>query len=1032
MEARVEIGILGTLEVLVDGAPAALGGHQRAAILAVLLLNRGDVLSADQLIDQIWAGRPPRSATNTLHAHVSRLRRTLGGNALLQSHGPGYRLVIDPELVDAHRFERLVTRGRDELAKQDWSEAVAVLDSALSLWRGPALADFSADPWAQFDAIRLEELRYAAEEGRTDAELALGRHAEVLPRLEQRVARHPLRERSAAQLITALYRCGRQGDALNVYDRVRKVLAEELGVDPAPTLQALHQAVLTHDPSLMAETVSARPARPAPRRRVSNLPARNRVFCGREELLAELGEALSSGHPVALYGMAGVGKTQVAVEYAHRHAADYDVVWRASAAEPLALAGTMEDLALRLGVRERADRGELAGALRDRLAGMDRWLLILDDAEDASSLQALVPDGGEGHVIVTSRNPAWGQHAVPLRIDPFSREESVAFLERRLGPQAGASGAPELADQLGDLPFALEQAAAYSEQTGMTFEEYTDLFRRRADRLLTRAAERDETFATSWQLAFERVRSASPAATELLYLCASLGGDGLSLHLLRGLTGVLPPALEAAVADEVGLQDAIAHLLRHSLVDRDRGRLRMHKMVGAAAVATLSPEARGQWLLSGIRLVEATAPADPDNPTHWPHWDEVLPSLIHLAAQSESVGTVPLALPQLLCGAGRYLTTRASFERAARLFETSLTLLRRAGGSDADLAAVLTEQGKLLEVVGDLEGAIAAQEQALTLAEGAFGPDHPGVAYVLKRLGDVLVCQRRLPEARRTLERGHGILASRDDADGRELARIGRDLGFAAWLAGDLTSAQQWLTRSLTASRSLLDPGHPDVAHSLSGLGLVLQDAGRREEAIKLQEQALSLLVAVYGEEHPEVAHTLDKLGYALRLVGRYDEARLSHERALAILEACYGPGHGEVGMPLTNLGLVYQEIGDHDVAQEHQERAMGVFSTVFGPDHPHAQLGARRLGMARLLGGRVVEARELLESAVTGTERALGPGHPDVGRALLDLAAVHERLADMQAARECRSRAERILSAAYGPGALRGGGSPSLPAGAG
>ncbi|WP_344845536.1 NB-ARC domain-containing protein [Nonomuraea dietziae] len=305
--------------------------------------------------------------------------------------------------------------------------------------------------------------------------------------------------------------------------------------------------MLTHDPSLMAETASARPARPAPRRRVSNLPARNRVFCGREELLAELGEALSSGHPVALYGMAGVGKTQVAVEYAHRHAADYDVVWRASAAEPLALAGHDGGprAALRLGVRERADRAELAGALRDRLAGMDRWLLILDDAEDASSLQALVPDGGEGHVIVTSRNPAWGQHAVPLRIDPFSREESVAFLERRLGPQAGSSGAPELADQLGDLPFALEQAAAYSEQTGMTFEEYTDLFRRRADRLLTRAAERDETFATSWQLAFERVRSASPAATELLYLCASLGGDGLSLHLLRGLTGVLPPALEA-------------------------------------------------------------------------------------------------------------------------------------------------------------------------------------------------------------------------------------------------------------------------------------------------------------------------------------------------------------------------------------------------------------------------------------------------------------------------------------------------------
>ncbi|WP_431903126.1 FxSxx-COOH system tetratricopeptide repeat protein [Nonomuraea sp. bgisy101] len=1038
MEARVEIGILGTLEVLVDGIPAALGGHQRAAILAVLLLHHGDVLSADQLIDQVWAGRPPRSATNTLHAHVSRLRRTLGGTALLQSHGPGYRLVIDPERVDAHRFESLVTRGRDELAKQDWSEAVTVLDSALALWRGPALADFGADPWAQFDAIRLEELRYAAEEGRTDAELALGRHAEVLPRLEQRVARHPLRERSAAQLMTALYRCGRQGEALNVYERVRRVLADELGVDPAPTLQALHQAVLTHDPSLTAPAhtqgaAPSRSARPSAPRRVSNLPARNRVFSGREDLLAELGRALASSRAVALYGLAGVGKTQAAVEYAHRNAADYDVTWRASAAEPLALAGAMEDLALRLGVRERADRGELVTALRDRLAGMGRWLIVLDDVEDASLLERLLPDGGEGHVIITSRNPAWGLHAVPLRIDPFSREESVAFLERRLGLPGRSSGAPELADQLGDLPFALEQAAAYSEQTGMTFEEYADLFRRRADKLLSRAGERDQTFSTAWQLAFERVRAASASATELLYLCACLGGDGLSLRLLRGLAGVLPPALEAAVADEVGLQDAIAHLLRHSLVDRDRGRLRMHKMVSVAAMATLSREGRQEWLLRGVHLVEATAPADPENPTNWPHWDEVLPGLIHLAGQSDNLDTVPPALPQLLCGAGRYLTTRAAFDRAAWLFETSLTLLRRAGGSDSDLAAVLTEQGKLLEVVGDLEGARTAQEQALTLAEGAFGPEHPGVAYVLKRLGDVLVCQRRLPEARQTLERGHGILAARDDADGRELARIGRDLGFAAWLAGDLAAAQQWLTRSLTASRSLLDPGHPDVAHALSGLGLVLQDAGRAEEAIKLQEQALALLAGVYGEEHPEVAHTLDKLGYALRLVGRFDEARMSHERALAILEACYGPVHGEVGMPLTNLGLVYQDIGDHDMAQAHQERAMSVFSSVFGPDHPHAQLGARRLGVARLLGGRVVEARELLERAVSGTERALGPGHPDVGRALLDLAAVHEHLDDLAAAAECRTRAERILSAAYGPDALQsGGGSPSLPAGSG
>jgi DNA-binding SARP family transcriptional activator/Tfp pilus assembly protein PilF len=1023
----VDIRILGTFDVTVDGASVALGGPQRMAILAVLLLHQGEVLTSDQLIDHVWGGEPPKSALSALHAHVSRLRKALNGGAdILQSHGSGYRVVVEQEAIDAYRFERLVEKGGQALGRHEWGEAVARYSQALDLWRGPTLADFAGEPWAQFDAIRLDELRFSAEEGRTDAELALGRHAEALPRLEQRVREHPLRERSVAQLMTSLYRCGRQGDALNVYERIRRMLAEELGVDPAPALRNLHTGILRHDPALVGDPAAPPPREEARRergpQRISNLPSRNPVFSGREAILAELEGALTEPttrpppRVVALYGLGGTGKSQTALEYAHRHTADYDLVWEAPAVEPVAFWSVLADLALRLGIREQADRREIVAALAERLAGMDRWLLILDDVEEGSLIEAFLSSlgssAGVGHVIVTSRNPAWGQLAVGVRVGPFSRAESVDFLSTRV---ARPSGAWALAEQLGDLPFALEQAAAYSEQTGMRLDEYGDLFRRRADQLLTR----DRTFATAWQLAFERIAQDSPVAVDLLHLGATLGPGGVSLELLHAMPGVLPTELRDAVEDELALQDAIAHLLRHSLVDRDRGRLRMHPLVRAAVWARLPDVERRTWVTCAVRILGSVVPADPENPTTWRTWDAVIPDIIHLGQEADGAGIAALGLPRMLCGAGHYLTVRAVFERAQELFEMALRLVRRQPGADADLAAVLSDHGKLLELTGDVNGARAAQEQALVLAERKLGGDHPAVARVLQRLGDVLVCQRRLPEARRTLERALAILTASEEPDRREIARVSRDLGFAAWTAGDLRAAQEWLTRALGTARTILGPDHPDVAHTLSGLGLVVQDAGRPHRAVKLQEQAVSMLTAVYGDEHPDVAHTLDKLGYALRLTGRFEDARINHERALSILEFCYGPGHGEVGMPLTNLGLVYLDTGEPKLARDHQERAIQVFRNSYGDDHPHVHLGVRRLGQAMLADGRAAEARDLLRSALAGTERVLGAGHPDVAHTLLDLAEAHERLEDAAAASSCRTRAERIL--ARGRSAIQG-----------
>jgi DNA-binding SARP family transcriptional activator/tRNA A-37 threonylcarbamoyl transferase component Bud32 len=256
--------ILGPLEVAGDEGQLELGGPKPRALLAVLLLNAGEVVPADRLIDELWGETPPKSAGHLLHVYVSNLRKALAtvaagaGGQLIVSQPPGYVLELDPDEIDARRFERLVTEGRRHLVADEPERAAGALTEALGLWRGPALADFTYEPFAQAEIARLEELRLVAREERIEAELLLGRHAAVVPELERLAGENPFRERVRGQLMLALYRCGRQADALEVFRQARQTLVEELGIEPGPSLQRLQQAILRHDATL--ELAPAQPA----------------------------------------------------------------------------------------------------------------------------------------------------------------------------------------------------------------------------------------------------------------------------------------------------------------------------------------------------------------------------------------------------------------------------------------------------------------------------------------------------------------------------------------------------------------------------------------------------------------------------------------------------------------------------------------------------------------------------------------------------------------------------------------------------
>jgi DNA-binding SARP family transcriptional activator len=417
----MEFGILGPLEVWAEGREVSLGGHKPRALLAVLLLHHNEVVAADRLIDDLWGEDSPEQASGALRVNVSRLRKALPQD-VLETRAPGYLLRIQPDDVDLHRFERLVDEGRGLLGRGLTADASSRLRDALSLWRGPALADFAYENFAQAAIARLEEIRLAAVELRIDADLALGRHDELVGELESLVAEHPLRERVRGSLMTALYRSGRQAEALDAYRAARLALVDELGIEPSPALQELERAILRQDPALEAD-VSASAER-------SILVAVNDET--RVEALIAVAEALAR-HPPRVVVLAKLvseaAELGAAAAWLETHRSVLNargVVTRAAsftATSPgTELARLATDLDVELMLVDAPDELLADGAPHEQLAAVlaetpcDVALLVPRDTTLEGPI--LVPFGGAEHDWAAVELGAWLARAegVPLRL----------------------------------------------------------------------------------------------------------------------------------------------------------------------------------------------------------------------------------------------------------------------------------------------------------------------------------------------------------------------------------------------------------------------------------------------------------------------------------------------------------------------------------------------------------------------------------------------------------------------------------------
>ncbi|SEG12468.1 Predicted ATPase [Thermomonospora echinospora] len=507
----VRIGILGPVEVTRDGRPLSVSGARLRALLTLLALEAGRTVPAGRLIDDLWEDRPPVGASNALQSLVSRLRAAVGRD-LIGSPAGGYRLELPREAVDAHAFESAVIRAR---AMPDPAQRSARLREALALWRGPALAEVDRLPFAEGPVARLEGLRRAALEERIDADLVLGRHAELIPELQALTAAEPLRETLRGRLMRALYGAGRQAEALSVYTDTKRLLADSLGVDPSPDLEAIHLSVLRQDPALrpsppLVPDAATQPAAPAavpdqngpsqgpdrngpPR---GNLRARLTSFIGRDDEVKRVVKLLGESRLVTLTGPGGAGKTRLSLECGERLlAALPDGVWAVELAPVGDPAEVPHTVLAALGLRETkiiTPRG-VPGSLEtadplDRLSaalGGKRLLVLLDNCEhllDAAARLAarLLADCPGVRVLATSREPLgitgetlWPVEPLPLPPPHAAPDEAVGYPAVRLFADRAAAVRPgftvsadnvarivRICRALDGMPLAIELAAA--------------------------------------------------------------------------------------------------------------------------------------------------------------------------------------------------------------------------------------------------------------------------------------------------------------------------------------------------------------------------------------------------------------------------------------------------------------------------------------------------------------------------------------------------------------------------------------------
>jgi DNA-binding SARP family transcriptional activator/tetratricopeptide (TPR) repeat protein len=947
----VQFRVLGPLQVVAGDCdePVTVSAARLRALLAVLLWRANQPVPTDELAELVWDGAPPGGVADALRTLVMRLRRQLGERAAARivTHPAGYLIEISADELDASRFEALAREAGAAVCAGQWAQAAVAAAQALGLWRGAPLADVPSQLLRERWVPRLEQLQVQALDWRIEADLREGRHEQVVGELWELVARHPLREGFHGQLMLALYRCGRQGEALAAYRRARDVLVAELGVEPGPGLRDLHQRMLAADPALAAAKV-AKPGSasqpvsspsgdsPAPRQ----LPAGIRHFTGRVAELGILTAALGTlaspdnGTPVilAISGTAGVGKTALAVHWAHQNADRFPDGQLCADLRGFDASGRPEDTATvvrgfldALGVppaRVPEDVGAQLGLYRSLLAGK-RMLILLDNARDSGQVRPLLSGAAGCLVLVTSRSQLTGlialDGAVPLPVGLLTAAEARDLLARRLGAWRITREQPEASELIelcAGLPLALNIAAARAATHPATpFGELCTGLRDTSQRLEMLSAEpggADVRAVFSWSY-----DALSTSAARLFRLAGIHPGPDIGL----------PAAASLAALDLGQAGRALKELTGANLVtEHAPGRYMLHDLLRVyAAEQALAQDGADERHAALGRVL--------DHYLHAAHAAALIfsPRSQPLRLADPATGVVGVPLPGreqarawcqaeqgvlaagVRCAASTGFATHAwqlawsieSFPDQWRRWRDQATTAQivLAAAKDADdlvgQAHAHRLVGNAFSIGGSPQQAFDHLQQGLALFD-RLG-DRVSQAGTELALGLVLL---RLSEPTQALARSRHAL--------HLFQRVGDYTGQAAALGhiggGHIRLGQNELglaacERALELARHADDPNIQYVRYAaLESIGIIRHRLGQHGDAIASYQQALSILRSL-GETWL-TASPLDNLGDVYHATGDHDAARDSWKQAIAVLDDSQLPGADEIRQKLRDLGV--------------------------------------------------------------------------------------------------------------------------------
>ncbi|MFE6483489.1 FxSxx-COOH system tetratricopeptide repeat protein [Streptomyces sp. NPDC057757] len=756
------------------------------------------------------------------------------------------------------------------------------------------------------------------------------------------------------------------------------------------------------------------------------IPPRNHNFTGRNELITQLHARLADRRaaivPQAFFGLGGVGKTQLAVEYIYRYQSQYQLIWWINSEDPALVRSSIAALAPHLGLEAGPSGDEALPLVLDALrrgSPYRRWLLVFDNADRPEDLEEFFPSG-EGHILITSRNQSWAGHAHPISVDVFARDESISFLQRR-APGMPTEDASRLADALGDLPLAVEQAGAWHAETAMSVDEYLELLHEHAGRLLDTSVPSGypHSVVATWNLSMERLAQRSPAAVQLLRLCSCMAPEPISWTLLRSAAfAPLPSPLAEALRDPVELGLATREIGRLALarIDHRSNSLQMHRLVQAVLFNQMTPEEQEDTYHLTHVLLAAADPHEPEDNENWRRYSELRPHIRptrsvecderevrdlvlnevrYLYLHGDYTGGVELAEfarkewqqrlgddhPQTVRITRSYATLIRNFGRFEEARDLNAELLERArrvlGEDHEETLAIANSSGGDLRVLGEFEQAADRDADTLERLTGTFGRDYPLALMSAANHALNLRLLGRFAEA----------LALDADTYERRARTFGPDDPMTLVVAANYARDQREMGdyRGSTESLKALYPKlrdrqgreHPHTLDVAKNLAVSLRATGAYDEAHERSARTVERYRAKYGEGDLNTLAAVGNYAIDLLLRGELEDAERLAAQTVAGYEQLFGATHPYVPMTETNHALMLSALGEHERALSLNLAAYEKLSDWFGPKHNCTLRCGVNLANDLHEAQRFEEAAQANSRHLDALRATLGPDHP-------------------------------------------------------